>query len=152
MVDKLISICSEEKKIYSVSSMKNINFDDEKSKLLIIENNKNPVGVVALKEMDFENANCKLNISLFNNEILNEFGDKILKIIREYCFRQIPFHRIYGFVPEKDHELVLLLEMVGFKMEGRLSDYQYEKGEYQSYVVYGILKREYEVSGDVING
>ena len=67
-----------------------------------------------------------------------------LTSVLEYSFEHIGLNRIEGFCLVDNRAGIAVLEKVGMKREGQLRDYLFQKESFRDFVVYAMLKREYQ--------
>lgn len=71
------------------------------------------------------------------------FGREALQLLKNLCFEQLKFHRLWLDVFEDNAIAIKLYESEGFVCEGTLKDTFILKGGYRSQKIYAILESEY---------
>jgi RimJ/RimL family protein N-acetyltransferase len=75
------------------------------------------------------------------------YGREALQLIKEYCFKELQFHRLWLDVYQENTRATALYESEGFIYEGILRECIRKGDRYHSLLLYSILAREYERSG-----
>jgi len=68
---------------------------------------------------------------------------EVLRAVLEHCFDTLGFNRIEAFVTAGNSQSVHTLEKLGFKAEGVLREYEFNKGGFQDQVVLALLRKEW---------
>lgn len=74
---------------------------------------------------------------------------EVLRVVLEHCFDSLGFNRIEAFVTVGNHRSVHTLEKLGFKVEGVLREYEFNKGGFQDQMVLSLLHKEWQSSRQV---
>ncbi|MCW3126964.1 MAG: hypothetical protein JWO03_2622 [Bacteroidetes bacterium] len=70
------------------------------------------------------------------------FGRQVVKLIKQYCFEQLRFHRLWLDVYEDNERAIHLYRSEGFVQEGTLRDSQKDGDGYRSQLLFSILESE----------
>jgi RimJ/RimL family protein N-acetyltransferase len=73
----------------------------------------------------------------------NGFGRQCLRLIKEYCFKRISFHRLWLDVFDDNDRAINLYKTEGFKIEGQLREVIKQDNKYRNLILLSILDREY---------
>jgi Acetyltransferases, including N-acetylases of ribosomal proteins len=73
----------------------------------------------------------------------NGHGTEAVKLITEYGFNTLNYHRIYARAYEDNKGSQRIWEKLGFEKEGELREQTYYNGEFRDIHVYGILDYEW---------
>lgn len=73
---------------------------------------------------------------------------EVMQAVLQHCFDTIGFNRIEAFVTMGNDRSAHTLEKLGFKAEGVLREYEYNKGGFQDQVVMALLRKEWK-QGDI---
>jgi len=71
------------------------------------------------------------------------FGRQCLQLIKEYCFKNIKFHRLWLDVFEDNLRALNLYKSEGFQVEGYLRDVIKQGNSYRTLTLLSILENEY---------
>ncbi len=113
----------------------------EHLKIIAGEENK-VVGFVLLT--DVNNPHQSINLKrIVVGEKGKGFGREALKLVKDYCFKQLHCHRLWLDVFDDNTRARHLYQTEGFKEEGILRECIKKEGIYKSLVVMSILENEY---------
>ncbi|MCF2140680.1 MAG: GNAT family N-acetyltransferase [Candidatus Lokiarchaeota archaeon] len=102
------------------------------------------IGDIGFHRLDKRHFKCeigyKLKRSFWGKGYMTEAGKSALN----YAFDKLNVNRIEGLVDPRNLPSIRLLERLGFKKEGILRDYEFERGEFVNLQISSILKREWE--------
>jgi len=71
------------------------------------------------------------------------FGREALQLLKNLCFEQLKFHRLWLDVFDDNEVAIKLYESEGFFCEGTLRDSFISEGKYRSQKIYAMLEDEY---------
>ena len=98
------------------------------------------IGYCGLSNISLYNRNAEYFILIGDDEYWNQgIGTKAGKAVLNYGFGVLQLHRIWLTVSECNHRAIRSYEKLGFKVEGRMRDACYRRGEYHDKIVMGIL-------------
>lgn len=72
-------------------------------------------------------------------------GRQVVQLIKQYCFEQLHFHRLWLDVYTDNERAVHLYRSLGFVEEGRLRENRKEGDQYRSMFLFSILESEWRV-------
>jgi diamine N-acetyltransferase len=72
------------------------------------------------------------------------FGRQCLRLIKEYCFRQLRFHRLWLDVFEDNERAISLYKSEGFQVDGHLRDVVKQGEKYRTLILLSILENEHD--------
>ncbi len=112
---------------------------------LLICKEKERLGIISLRP-DEDKADKLGNIGIWVHPEHhgNGYGTEASKIITEYGFNQLNYHKIYARAYEDNKASKSIWKKLGFKEEGVLRDHAYKQGEYKDIVHYGVLRSEWQ--------
>jgi len=109
---------------------------------MVINVNETPIGIVALRHIDWVSRVGELMIFIGDETNRgNGLGTKALKMFIKYCFEQLNMHKIFLTMGEDNVIAGRLYAKLGFIEEGLFRDAFYQDGKYINVVKMG-LKRE----------
>ena len=80
----------------------------------------------------------------FNKNYWNKgYSTESGKILINYCFKKLKFHKVYADTDPNNLASQRVLEKLGFKLEGRIRDRRIVKGQWIDEMDYGLLKSEW---------
>ncbi|MGI6145718.1 MAG: GNAT family N-acetyltransferase [Peptococcia bacterium] len=120
--------------------------EDINRHFVIVDKNTNkPIGILGVVAIDFRNRKAELYIAIGNKNYWGRgLGSEALHIALEYSFMELDLNRIYLFTNINNTRAQHVYEKNGFLKEGLLRQHRYHKGKLTDYVVYSILKSEWE--------
>jgi len=114
---------------------------DEELLIIVDRSNGQPLGFVILAGL----ANPNLSLE-FRRLIVGDKGKGIgrhaVKLVIQYCFKTLRFHRLWLDVYEDNHKAIHLYQSTGFKQEGMLRDVIKHANTYRSLLLFSILEEE----------
>ncbi|MDI9494817.1 MAG: GNAT family protein [Bacillota bacterium] len=115
-----------------------------KSKVFAVRKDKRIIGVAGFDDIIKENQVATLFIGLGNeNERGKGHGKEAMRILLEFGFNDLNFHRIQLNVLEFNDKAIALYERCGFRKEGVLREFVLRDGKRYNLVLYGLLKNEW---------
>jgi len=117
---------------------------DENCMHLSVKRNDNGklVGLVLLFGLQDKNRVLEFR-RIAINEKGSGYGREAIGIIKNICFKELKFHRLWLDVFDDNARAIGLYESEGFKMEGLLRENVRSKNAYRSQRIYSILESEY---------
>ncbi|MEN1970567.1 GNAT family protein [Lentibacillus sp. N15] len=125
----------------------NISTDSSRMDLLIcLQENNQPIGDIAMLDIDHQNRNSLVRISIFDHGFWgNGYGTEAMALLLEYGFEVLNLHRIGLDVYSFNKRGIKSYEKLGFKQEGIIRDELFYDGEYHDLIIMGVLKNEFHL-------
>jgi len=112
----------------------------------IITANKTPIGMVALRQIDWISRVGELMIFIGDEAHRGKgFGTKALRMFVKYCFKQLNMHKIFLTVGADNVTARHLYTKLGFVEEGTFLDAFYQDGKYINIVKMGLNRESKEL-------
>jgi len=73
----------------------------------------------------------------------NGYGTEASKIVVEYAFKQLRYHRVFTRAFESNKGSQRIWEKLGFTKEGELREQAYREDNYENVHLYGLLENEW---------
>jgi|SRR5690625_1147088 len=123
----------------------NISSDNSRIDLFIcLQENDQPIGDIAMLDIDHQNRNSVVRISIFDHEFWgNGYGTEAMSLLLKYGFEILNLHRIGLDVYSFNKRGIKSYEKLGFKQEGIIRDELFYDGEYHDSIIMGVLKDEF---------
>jgi RimJ/RimL family protein N-acetyltransferase len=110
----------------------------------LIEDNQ-IIGIAGFDEIVEENKVATLFIGIGSRDIRGKgYGKEALRLLLEYGFNDLDFHRIQLNVLEFNYPAISLYEKSGFKKEGTFREFVLRDGKRYDLYLYGLLKKEWQ--------
>ncbi|MCL6604832.1 MAG: GNAT N-acetyltransferase [Paenibacillus sp.] len=111
---------------------------------LVIEDlSSNLVGYSIIFGLENKNANVEL-MRLAISQKGKGYGGKSIRLLQQFIFEHLEAHRLWLDVREHNERAKSLYERLGFQREGMLRECIKTTEGYQSLIIMGLLKNEYE--------
>lgn len=98
------------------------------------------IGMVRFDEIDYINRSIRVGGDITPKHQGRGYGTKMMRIIKKYCFDYLNMNRLWLMVLESNIKAYNLYIKEGFEEEGRQRQAIYRNGEYQDYILMGMLK------------
>lgn len=135
--------------VYNRNSIQNwfetISTDNSRIDLIIcLEENNKPIGDITMMEIDHQNQNAIVRISIFKKENWGKgYGTEAMSIFLDYGFNILNLHRVelevFAFNPRAKKSY----EKLGFKQEGLIRDKLFYDGQFHDAILMGVLREEF---------
>jgi len=102
----------------------------------------NFIGIVRLDEIDTINRSIRVGGDLFPEFQGQGYGQKMMELIKRYCFRFLNVHRIWLLVLDTNERAKKVYRQAGFIDEGRQREAIFRDGRYVDYLMMSILRTE----------
>jgi ribosomal-protein-alanine N-acetyltransferase len=113
---------------------------------LEIKTKKKIIGGIHIMQLDSYHKKAEIGFVLskayWNKGYMTEALNKVL----DYCFTELSLNRIEAFCIPGNYAAIKVLERIGMQMEGILRQYAFQKGNFQDFRLFSILKADYETS------
>jgi RimJ/RimL family protein N-acetyltransferase len=117
---------------------------NEKSEVFAVRLDDTIIGVAGFDDIIKENQVATLFIGLGSEgERGKGYGRETMKLLLEYGFNDLNFHRIQLNVLEFNERAIALYEKFGFKKEGIFREFALRDGKRYNLLLYGLLKTEW---------
>lgn len=134
-----------------VDKMFNYYKESGKSKVFAVRKDNLLIGVAGFDDIIKENQVATLFIGLGNeNERGKGYGRKTMRLLLEYGFENLDFHRIQLNVLEFNDKAIALYEKCGFKKEGIFREFALRDGNRYNLILYGLLRNEWIMNKEKI--
>lgn len=118
--------------------------NSKKSKVFAVRKDEDLIGVAGFDDIIEENHLATLFIGLGNESQRGKgYGKEAMKLLLEYGFNKLNFHRIQLNVLEFNYGAIALYEKCGFKKEGIFREFVLRDGNRYNLLLYGLLKKEW---------
>ena len=109
----------------------------------VIEYNGNCIGVVGLRPYTEDNK-AKFSIEIYENNLYDHgIGTKVTKMVLNYAFQFLEYHKVYLRVLDFNTRAIKCYEKCGFIKEGIDRESALINGTYCSDIYMGIIKSDY---------
>ena len=102
------------------------------------------VGVIAMHKKDFKNGTFGVGIKIFKPYRQKGYGEDALRIILRYGFYELRFQKCNMSCIDTNGGSIRLQKKVGFVEEGRQRRMIYTNGKYYDYLLFGLMREEFE--------
>lgn len=102
------------------------------------------IGVIGLNTIDHPNKFAEIGFWLSRQFRRRGIMSEALMLVLEFCFRELGLKRIYAHVMVGNGPSALLLERMGFTLEGRLRRQIRRGKQWRDLLVYGMLREEFK--------
>lgn len=112
---------------------------------ICLKEEKRMIGYTCIKNIDLRNLKAELGYIIGDKTKWGKgFATEAEKITLKYLFHQYPIHKCYAYCLQEHIVSIKLLKSLGFKQDGILRDEVYKDGEFKSFLVFSILREEFE--------
>lgn len=102
------------------------------------------IGLCGFENILWNNQNAVLYIGIGEENSRGKgYGKEAIKLLIQFGFEELNFHRIQLNVLEYNKKAINLYEKIGFKKEGVYREYIYRSGKRYDMYLYGFLREEY---------
>ncbi|HLR51672.1 MAG TPA: GNAT family protein [Candidatus Avamphibacillus sp.] len=136
--------------VYSFQETKefveNVILASSSSKSYIIEekSQQRSIGITSLINLDYKNRNAECIIDIGEKEFWGKgYGKEALKLLLDYAFLEMNFHRVSLRVFSFNEKAIGLYEKLGFKHEGVSRQSLFRDGKWHDIYHMGVLYNEY---------
>lgn len=112
---------------------------------IMFKQNNKFIGTAGFGDINPINRSAVFGIIIGDKNYRNKgLGLEVVKVMLNYGFSILNFHRIYLEVNADNTPAIKCYEKAGFKIEGRLREDYYFDREYKDKLIMGILKEEFK--------
>lgn len=117
----------------------------KKSQVFAIKSEGVIIGVAGFDDIIEENRVATLFIGLGDESSRGRgYGREAMRLLLDYGFNNLNFHRIQLNVLEFNEKAIILYERCGFKREGIFREFVLRDGRRYNLLLYGLLKSEWK--------
>ncbi|MGE5589906.1 MAG: GNAT family N-acetyltransferase [Bacillota bacterium] len=117
----------------------------DKMELIIETPDGRPVGFVALGGLDRHNGKGELTIVLGERDAWGQgLGSEAVRQVLDLAFDNLRLNKVWLQVDAEHVKAIASYQRLGFKVEGRLREDWYRRGQFADTVVMGLLAREWK--------
>jgi len=113
---------------------------------ICLKENNEMIGYCSIINIDLRNLKADLGGTIIGdtNNRGKGYGKEAQILMLRHCFEELPLHKVYGYSLAEHKVTEKLMISLGFHIDGILRDEIYKNGEFKSYIIYSILRNEYE--------
>jgi len=131
--------------------IENFKKDQSQIYLIIIDENRQPIGSVNLKNIDIKNRNAELGFYKAQNHYEKGLMTKSLSIVIDYSFNKLGLEKISSKAIEDNIKSINIHKKLLFKEEGFLRSHIIKENNRIGIYIYGLLKNEWKFEKENIN-
>ena len=134
------------------SWLEEIRNDNGKTKVVYgIFDDKNPLGMIALQNIDYINSNANYGIYLGNKISENKgTGFEATLILLDFAFNGMGLHRIGLEVLSINKKAINLYKKIGFTFEGTKKESYFQDGKFIDIEIMSILKTQIRFEKNIL--
>lgn len=118
---------------------------EEDASFLICTKDDKRAGIISLtRKGDRADKMAEIGLWIHPDHHGNGYGTEASKLLTEYGFKQLNYHKIYARAFENNKPSQKVWEKLSFTTEGVLRDHVYTQGKHRNVVYYGVLQGEWE--------
>ena len=102
------------------------------------------IGEIGFYDYEQKHRKAEIGYKLSKKHWRKGYMSEALEAILDYMYGNLEINRIQALVDPRNPPSYLLLEKYGFKQEGTLRDYEFEKGDYVDLIMLSLLRREWD--------
>ncbi|WP_078596092.1 GNAT family N-acetyltransferase [Evansella clarkii] len=136
--------------VYSLDETRNfvtnviLNASSSRSYIIELKEEKVPIGVTSLINIDTKNRNAECIIDIGEKEYWGKgYGTEAFKLLIDYAFLELNLHRLSLRVFSLNEKAVHIYTKLGFVKEGVIRESLYRHGQWHDIINMGILKEDY---------
>ncbi|TFJ94167.1 GNAT family N-acetyltransferase [Lentibacillus salicampi] len=117
--------------------------DNPRNREFILTNDDEPLGFVALYEIEQRHRNAEFAIIIDPAHQGNGYAGTATKLAADYAFSVLNLHKLYLIVAKANKKGRHVYEKVGFRAEGDMVEHFFINGEYHDGVMMHLFQRDY---------
>jgi RimJ/RimL family protein N-acetyltransferase len=123
-------------------------FDDQSQLRWAVERleDKKMIGLCSLFGLDFSNLRAEIGYTLNRQAWGQGYMSEAVRAVLDYSFNHLQLRRIEADAEPRNTASTVLLERLGFKLEGLLKERWFVNGEVQDTAFYGLLRSGWQAS------
>lgn len=103
---------------------------------LVIEENKNIIGLIDLFDYNPKHKRAGLGIIILTKYQKQGYASESLKLLINYCFTHLDLHQLYANITEDNIASIKLFENSGFCKVGVKKDWIFSQSEFKNELLY----------------
>lgn len=112
--------------------------------LICLQENDQPIGDLAMLNINHQNQNAVVRISIFDKEFWgNGYGTEAMSLLIKFGFDILNLHRVGLDVFAFNDRAIKAYEKLGFKQEGIIRDELFYDGKFHDSIMMGVLRGEF---------
>ena len=125
-------------KQYLESAHKDI-FEVKQLRLVISNNENEPLGLIDIFDFDFKNRRAGIGILIKSDNRYKGHGSEALKLLVNYCFTTLGLHQLYCNISEGNEASMSLFKKQGFVNVGLKKDWNFDNNEYKDEYLFQLI-------------
>lgn len=116
----------------------------DRFEMFIMQDGGEKVGISGLTYINWQNRHADLHFAIYKDDswIDQIYAPEFYEKVVNYAFQELNLNKVYVEIYENDLKKKYFFESKGFKLDGRLRQHYYHKGEYLDSLIYSLLKEE----------
>jgi [ribosomal protein S5]-alanine N-acetyltransferase len=110
---------------------------------MILKGNQEFIGTLGLNNLNIANKRTEIGYEIHPDYWRKGFTSEAVKEVLRYCFENLDLYRIGAVTYPDNIASSSLLKKLGFKEEGRLRGYFYQKNQIHDAFIFSLLKTEW---------
>lgn len=102
-----------------------------------------PVAFLRLTDLDWVNRNAAVGIDVFFTSRGRGHAKALFPMLVQYCFNTLNLERVWLLVRDHNSAAQHIYTELGFKEEGRLRNHVWFAGDWEDYIIMGLLREEW---------
>lgn len=116
--------------------------DMDMTLIIIKKGDELPVGIISTANFNPLNRSTEINVVIDPEIRRKGYGQDALKTLSKYLFFQRGLNKVYTQLGSFNVPGIKLFDSVGFKLDGKLRQNHFYKGEFHDTFVYSLLRYE----------
>lgn len=118
----------------------------------LFELNGKPAGVISVTGIDLHHRKCYWGFYLGEENLPKGTGFAMGRLALDEIFSVLQMEKVYGEVFDFNEASIAFHRKLGFRQEGLLREHAFKNNARRNVILFGLLKREYEIKGYGVNG
>lgn len=116
-------------------------YEAKQLRLVISSINNETLGLIDVFDFDAKNKRAGIGILIKESNNHNKgYGSEALKLLINYCFKNLDLHQLYSNVSETNKASITLFTNQGFKKVGLKKDWIFHNGSYKNEYLFQLIK------------
>lgn len=112
--------------------------------IISLKDGEDFIGEIGFYEYEKKHKKAEIGYKLAKEYWRKGYMSEALEAMLGYMYDNLDINRVQALVDPRNPPSYLLLEKYGFKQEGTLRDYEFERGGYVDLIMLSILRKEWE--------